>query len=151
MKKDTIDFTSEVVERVYEFLPSEQKYITDEVGNIYKLDPVGVVRTALESMQYQMDPAWYSYGTKASKLVNNIQIAESIKWNDLKDNKQETIIQNRILGLPINAKENQRIQRFNELDVNQWFDNYHKELLQNLKEEIIKTNPQWKDSLKTIS
>ena len=70
VKKDKIDFTSEVVEKVYEFLPSEQKYIIDEVGNIFELDPIGVVRTALEIMDYQLDPTWYAWGTKTPKIVD---------------------------------------------------------------------------------
>jgi hypothetical protein len=71
VKKDRIDFTSEIVEIIYEFLPSEQKYIVDEVGDVWQLDPVGVVRTALESMQYQMDPAWYAWGTKTPIKIKN--------------------------------------------------------------------------------
>ena len=69
MKKDKIDFTSEIVEKVYEFLPLEQKYIIDEVGNVLELDPVGVVRTALEIMDYQLDPAWYSWGTIGPRKI----------------------------------------------------------------------------------
>ena len=70
MKKDKIDFTSEIVEKVYEFLPSEQKYIIDEVGNVLELDPIVVVRTALEIMEYQLDPSWYAWGPKSPKVVD---------------------------------------------------------------------------------
>ncbi len=45
----------------------EEKYFIDEAGNVLKYDPVGVVRTALERMQYQLDSAWYAWGTKTPK------------------------------------------------------------------------------------
>jgi len=35
-KKDKIEFTSEIVENVYEFAPSEQKYIINDIGYISK-------------------------------------------------------------------------------------------------------------------
>jgi len=35
VKKDKIEFTSEIVEKVYKFVPSEQKYIINGIGWIY--------------------------------------------------------------------------------------------------------------------
>ncbi len=59
VKKDKIEFTKEIVEKVYEFLPSKQKYLIDEIGNVLELDPVGVVRTALMRFEYQMDTFFF--------------------------------------------------------------------------------------------
>jgi len=34
VKKDKIEFTSEIVEKVYKFVPSEQKYLINSSGYI---------------------------------------------------------------------------------------------------------------------
>ncbi|NVM37821.1 MAG: hypothetical protein HWN81_19675 [Candidatus Lokiarchaeota archaeon] len=156
VKKDKIDFTSEIVEKVYEFLPSEQKYIVDEVGNAWQLDPVGVVRTALESMQYQMDPAWYAWGTETPSAITKTKVAENINWKEAKDfffstkydseyNKQDDNQKleykkekaKKILGIDNpDASVSEIRQRFNELDANQWYENFHKEILANIRKEI---------------
>ena len=36
VKQDKIEFNSEIVENVYKFVPSEQKYISNDIGYISK-------------------------------------------------------------------------------------------------------------------
>ena len=69
VKKDKIDFTSEIVEKVYEHLSFGAKYSIDERGNLWEFDPVGVAREALELSQYELDSMWYSWGTKSPTKI----------------------------------------------------------------------------------
>ena len=48
VKNQPIEFIREVVEKVYEYLLFEDKYIIDENRNLWKRDPVGMVRNTLE-------------------------------------------------------------------------------------------------------
>ena len=60
-------------------------------------------------------------------------------------------INNEILGLDKNNKDaNKRIQRFNDLTVEQWHKNCHKEILKNI-EALFKNNKRLEPHLKTIS
>ena len=68
----TIEFAREIVEKVYEFLSFSEKYSFDIDGNLWEHDPVGVVRNALEGSGYELDPLWYSWGTKSSTIINDI-------------------------------------------------------------------------------
>ncbi len=65
VKNQPIKFTREIVDSIYNQLSFEEKYIRDKSGHLLKLDPVGVVRNALESSGYKLDGYWYSWGTKA--------------------------------------------------------------------------------------
>jgi len=48
VKNQPIEFSREVVEKVYKYLLSEDKYSIDENGNLWKRDPVGMVRSTLK-------------------------------------------------------------------------------------------------------
>ncbi len=64
MKKDRIDFTSDIVEKEYHYLSFGARYSIDEKENLWEFDPVGVVRKAIELSQYELDSMLYGWGTK---------------------------------------------------------------------------------------
>ena len=72
VKKDKIDFASEVVEKANEILSFHEKYFIDDNGNLWEHDLVGVVRNALETSGYTLDALWYSWGTKLPIKVGEI-------------------------------------------------------------------------------
>ncbi len=49
IKNQPIKFTQDVVENIYEIVPIEEKHIIDSDGSQWTLDPIGVVRTFLQS------------------------------------------------------------------------------------------------------
>ena len=74
-----IPFTEQVVNTIKEQLSYAEQYYEDEYGNVWEKDIVGVVRHALEGEGYQLDPAWYSWGTKAAKISAYNSLANDIK------------------------------------------------------------------------
>ncbi|MFX1281161.1 MAG: hypothetical protein ACFFA3_17555 [Promethearchaeota archaeon] len=76
VKKDRIDFTSEVVEKVYELLSFSEKYFVDENGILWERDPIGVARSVLEEMGYLLDALWYSWGTLSPTKIGETDLRE---------------------------------------------------------------------------
>ncbi|TXT53228.1 MAG: hypothetical protein BAJALOKI2v1_1110006 [Promethearchaeota archaeon] len=64
-KSQPIEFSHELVESIYDQLSFEEKYYLDNQGELWKLDPEGVVRTFLISSGYVLNSEWYSWGMKS--------------------------------------------------------------------------------------
>ncbi len=77
-KNKPIKFTKEIVEVLYDFLPIDKKYIFDENGDIWKLDSISAVRSALEELGYTLASRWYLWGTKPAERVEEITIERFI-------------------------------------------------------------------------
>ncbi len=93
---------------------------------------------------------------KTGIVDSNVKTREDIKWDEArkvfsdnnfkidynqKNNKEKLEIlkkfNNKILGLPLtNKKARLRIDKFNELSVKEWFDNYHKDLRELIRQKL---------------
>lgn len=149
MKNGLIEFTPEVVDKVYTSLPIREKCFRDENGILWKLDPVMVVRESLEGLGYNLDSAWYSWATKAPERIENGEglgistinreyfkdIFSDFPSNDLKGlTKAE--LSNKLLGLDNNANKFQRLEVFDYLTADHWYQMGFKDILYDLKQEL---------------
>ncbi len=89
-----------------------------------KLDPVGVVRNALERMEYQLDPAWYSWGTEAPRVVG-LENADTSVYSSLINDIKKILQQNGINGMITNDIIEQALFKNNDENIIDSIDSIH--------------------------
>jgi hypothetical protein len=96
VKNQPIEFTHDIVDMVYKYLPYNNKFYTDEVGNIWKVDPVYIVRNYLIDQGYQLDQAWTLWGTTDPTQVTGVKNSDASIYvniiNDISSILQQIVI-----------------------------------------------------------